>query len=49
MEMMQEQKLNLSILGGLDDIAMTNVLDEIIVPCAQRFKIKADIILVPAW
>ncbi|KAK7827568.1 histone deacetylase 14, partial [Quercus suber] len=27
---------------------MTTVLDEIIVPCAQRFKIKADIILVSA-
>ncbi|XP_050257257.1 histone deacetylase 14, chloroplastic-like isoform X2 [Quercus robur] len=48
MEMVTEQKLNLPILGGSDDIAMTTVLDEIIVPCAQRFKIKADIILVSA-
>ena len=48
MEMVKEQKLNLPILGGSDGIAMTTVLGEITVPCAQRFKIKADIILVSA-
>ena len=38
--------LNLPLPGGSGDIAMTTVFDEVIVPCAQRF--KPDIILVSA-
>ncbi|KAG6660659.1 hypothetical protein CIPAW_03G120300 [Carya illinoinensis] len=38
--------LNLPLPGGSGDIAMTTVFDEIIAPCAQRF--KPDIILVSA-
>ncbi|KAL8110504.1 hypothetical protein AgCh_026283 [Apium graveolens] len=38
--------LNLPLPGGSGDIAMRTVFDEVIVPCAQRF--KPDIILVSA-
>ncbi|XP_038694582.1 histone deacetylase 14-like isoform X2 [Tripterygium wilfordii] len=38
--------LNLPLPGGSGDIAIRAVLDEVIVPCAQRF--KPDIILVSA-
>lgn len=38
--------LNLPLPGGSGDIAMTTVFDEVIAPCAQRF--KPDIILVSA-
>ncbi|KAL3528085.1 hypothetical protein ACH5RR_012741 [Cinchona calisaya] len=38
--------LNLPLPGGSGDIAMRTVVDEVIVPCAQRF--KPDIILVSA-
>lgn len=38
--------LNLPLPGGSGDIAMRSVFDEVIVPCAQRF--KPDIILVSA-
>ncbi|XP_038706253.1 histone deacetylase 14 isoform X2 [Tripterygium wilfordii] len=38
--------LNLPLPGGSGDIAMSTVFDEVIVPCAQRF--KPDIILVSA-
>ncbi|XP_059649709.1 histone deacetylase 14, chloroplastic isoform X2 [Cornus florida] len=38
--------LNLPLPGGSGDIAMQTVFDEVIVPCAQRF--KPDIILVSA-
>lgn len=38
--------LNLPLPGGTGDVAMRTVFDEVIVPCAQRF--KPDIILVSA-
>ncbi|XP_057251480.1 histone deacetylase 14, chloroplastic isoform X5 [Beta vulgaris subsp. vulgaris] len=38
--------LNLPLPGGSGDVAMRTVFDEVIVPCAQRF--KPDIILVSA-
>ncbi|KAK2980401.1 hypothetical protein RJ640_014574 [Escallonia rubra] len=38
--------LNLPLPGGSGDLAMRTVFDEVIVPCAQRF--KPDIILVSA-
>ncbi|KAA8547025.1 hypothetical protein F0562_003454 [Nyssa sinensis] len=38
--------LNLPLPGGSGDVAMQTVFDEVIVPCAQRF--KPDIILVSA-
>lgn len=38
--------LNLPLPGGSGDAAMRIVFDEVIVPCAQRF--KPDIILVSA-
>lgn len=38
--------LNLPLPGGSGDFAMRTVFDEVIVPCAQRF--KPDIILVSA-
>ncbi|GLT25112.1 hypothetical protein SLA2020_002640 [Shorea laevis] len=38
--------LNLPLPGGSGDTSMRNVFDEVIVPCAQRF--KPDIILVSA-
>lgn len=38
--------LNLPLPGGSGDITMTTVFDEVIAPCAQRF--KPDIILVSA-
>lgn len=38
--------LNLPLAGGSGDITMRTVFDEVIVPCAQRF--KPDIILVSA-
>lgn len=38
--------LNLPLPGGSGDIAMRTVFDQVIVPCAQRF--KPDIILVSA-
>lgn len=38
--------LNLPLPGGSGDTAMRKVYDEVIVPCAQRF--KPDIILVSA-
>lgn len=38
--------LNLPVPGGSGDTAMRTVFDEVIVPCAQRF--KPDIILVSA-
>lgn len=38
--------LNLPLPGGSGDAAMRAIFDEIIVPCAQRF--KPDIILVSA-
>ena len=38
--------LNIPLPGGSGDYAMKMVFDEVIVPCAQRF--KPDIILVSA-
>lgn len=38
--------LNLPLPGGSGDSSMRSVFDEVIVPCAQRF--KPDIILVSA-
>lgn len=38
--------LNLPLPGGSGDSSMRTVFDEVIVPCAQRF--KPDIILVSA-